>query len=145
MGWGSVSQTITPDSHEVDIQPVEGSMRLASLAFSGNGQTHRLSARVGARAASHNDRARRVVERGPAFSQRHVAVCESGISSSTAGSRHLSAAGALGRTQDDLNFGASLHREQLCRRLPVGAKLKKSRTANDSEDLGGIRKRVNKA
>ncbi len=48
-GWGSVSQTIAA-SHAVEVQAVEGSMTLASLALGGNGKGKKVSARLGSEA-----------------------------------------------------------------------------------------------
>jgi len=36
-GWGSFSQTIGPAGHSVEVQAIEGTMTLASLAVGGNG------------------------------------------------------------------------------------------------------------
>jgi hypothetical protein len=48
-GWGRFSQTMTPTSHAVEVEALEGSMAVARLAFAGNGKAARkkVSARLG--------------------------------------------------------------------------------------------------
>jgi len=48
-GWGSFSQTIAPAAQRVEVQALEGSMTLASLALGGNGKAarRRVSAQLG--------------------------------------------------------------------------------------------------
>ena len=48
-GWGRFSQTVTAASHTVEVETLEGSMAVASLALGGNGKAarKRVSARLG--------------------------------------------------------------------------------------------------
>ncbi len=48
-GWGRFSQTVTAPSHAVEVETLEGSMALNSLALGGNGKRTRkkVSARIG--------------------------------------------------------------------------------------------------
>jgi len=50
-GWGSFSLAVAPSRHDVKVQAVEGSMRLASLALGGNGKAV-VSARLGTEAVA---------------------------------------------------------------------------------------------
>jgi hypothetical protein len=45
-GWGKFSQTVTAANHTVEVETLEGSMAVASLALGGNGKATRKKASV---------------------------------------------------------------------------------------------------
>ncbi len=46
-GWGQFSQTIAPSNHSVEVEVLEGSMAVASLALTGNGKSARKKVSAG--------------------------------------------------------------------------------------------------